>query len=293
MLEHSTVIYTRNFDCETPLYDEIMSNLEYIHLLTGSYACELDDGNLSSVKHALMKLKDAFGAKTNFTLEFYLQQIANATTMTAVKAIVAPFWTYPEIEMINLLQLLTALNRLIKTFDENKKDIFLLKSKGKAVHVYTRTVKLETEFDSESLADELSASSEKDLSVELKLAEERFSQENRNIDVLETSYLLEDVIDDIDELDTTKVAIGKFSTPTNPMTPDNPWILPTKSKPPPTISVAKKDLESSNPYGVLEYDDEDDNLVNDPIILENDSTFMQQSLDSAVWIARRMSRRKG
>ena len=180
------MIYTRNFDCETPLYDEIMSNLEYIHLLTGSYACELDDGNLSSVKQILANLKDAFGAKTNFTLEFYLQQIANATTMTAVKAIVAPFWTYPEIEMINLLQLLTALNRLIKTFDENKKDIFLLKSKGKAVHVYTRTVKVETEFDSKSLSGKLSAASEKDLSIELKLAKERFSQEIRKLDVKES-----------------------------------------------------------------------------------------------------------
>ena len=145
-----------------------MSISDFYHLKSGCYPCELDDTNLSSLHTILEGITPAFEGKTNFSLQFYLQQIANATSMDIVKGIVAPFWTNLDEPMTNLHQLLLALNLLIKTFDGKHEDIFHLELKGQAVHVYIRTLQPVLEdFDSESLAGEISAASEKDLTKEL------------------------------------------------------------------------------------------------------------------------------
>jgi len=245
-----------------------MSKSDFEHHQVGCYPWELDDKNLRSIQEVLNSIKPAFEGTTNFSLEFYLQRIANATTMDSVKDIVAPFWTIPDEPMTNLYQLLLALNLLIKTFDDNKEDIFHLLLKGQAVHVYVRQLREAQEFDSESLADELSAASEKDLTKELKLAEKKFNQENlpdedKNVNKNDATGNV--MMDEIAELDTTNVAIEKFSSPTLQID-TNPWIQTPAAKtvPPTSISVTKITKKNEamtsdkNSFTLLQYDDDDD-----------------------------------
>ena len=293
-----------------------MSKPSFYHLLSGVYLNFLDDRNIKAIQEVIDSVKPAFEGTTNFTLEFYLQQLANAPSVDIVKGILAPFWTDRDVPMDNLFQALQALNLLIKTFDDNKVDMFHLKQPGDGVHVYIRK-RREEEFDSESLADELSAASEKELTKELKLAEKKFSEKKFSEKVLVEHVVLSDsneeerkdvenviqvddkdsivgkIIADDTELDTTQVAIGKFSNPTTmmPVTP-NPWkTVPksiSKSAPlqPFTVMDAPVVLEPkarSNVWSAFSDDDDEDDDV-DEIDKDNileDSAFMQQSLDSA------------
>ena len=237
-----------------------MSISEFYHLKCGCYPCELDDRNLISLHMILDGITPTFEGKKNFSLEFYLQQIANATSMDIVKGILAPFWTNPDEPMTNLHQLLLALNLLIKTFDGNNEDIFHLELKGQAVHVYIRTLKpASEEFDSESLAGEISAASEHDLTKELRLAEEQFNSEE-------------------------SIANDKKRTSN-----ENPWTTPAKTVPIPTISVTNfptgkkksKDTPSDeNQFSILQYEHEEDDPNIPQMELDNSAIMPQQSIDS-------------
>ena len=245
-----------------------MSISDFYHLKSGCYPCELDDTNLSSLHTILEGITPAFEGKTNFSLQFYLQQIANATSMDIVKGIVAPFWTNLDEPMTNLHQLLLALNLLIKTFDGKHEDIFHLELKGQAVHVYIRTLQpVSEEFESESLAGEISAASEHDLTKELRLAEEQFNSEDLTLDVKKRT------------------------------TDANPWKTPAKTVPIPTISVTKKisvtnfptgrtrkDMPSDeNTFSILQYADDEGDQGNPQVEIAN-SAIMQQSFDSTAFV---------
>ena len=157
-----------------------MTKNDFIYLYLGLTRLDDDDAaSLRNFKSYVTYLQDSLneGDVPNFTLDYYVQQLANATSCDQVKNVLMPYWNQPNVPMINVYQYFLALNQLVQQFDGIKDPVFFnLTLHECTVEISYRRLETDDDHDSESIAEEASVATEEDLTKELKIAEEDFKK---------------------------------------------------------------------------------------------------------------------